>query len=69
VQVPPFWQGFGVQSLALTSQRVPANPVGQLHVNEFTASLHVPPFWQGLAAHSSAFDSQLAPPKPGRHWH
>lgn len=43
------------------SQSFPVNPIGQVHVNDATLSLHVAPFKQGLESHSFTSTLQILP--------
>jgi len=60
-QIPPFWQGLGLQSSVLVWQLSPVNPWVQAQENEFISSWHVPPLRHGLEAQTLLRTSQFIP--------
>ena len=66
-QVPPFWQGSGVQGVF--SQLSPEKPSG--HVHEYVVSEvseQTPLFWHGIVPHGCSC-SQVSPVHPIKHPH
>jgi hypothetical protein len=44
LHVPPFSQGFGLQSSTLVAHSVPEKPVAHVQLKPLTASMQAPPF-------------------------